>query len=469
MNHQYYTRTATTIIDSTLVPNLMGSFTIPSKHELPIGFRFRPTEEELVTHYLNNKILGRQHLVQCIPQIDLFNYDPWKLPERSLLDSDNYEWFFFRSLTSKTKRTTVSGCWRSTGDDKRIVARGTNKVIATRKILVFYQGQGKAAVKTKWVLHEYHLFQQDTTDISSSQMPFVVCRLKESAEEFRSDDQRKKSKKRQVHWNGENDQPALEDFPNTHQPTQPSNYFENEVMNSGFDTDDASSKMFFKTTPWPSESEPREPGLLNISQQVSDSNSEGNEQLSQPQSSMASEPNSNDQLGWFLNYMVDNDETDQINVILKRHSMEEFQSMARELEAGDTTSVSSEGMRTTIQKSCRKPLIARHCQYKEENDESQDDSCGQTLKVQRQPKSNNIVAHRDEPKRDESREVFILQGGNVEKHTSVIYSNETPTNCFWYILTTKRIHHKSNDQPIDYVAKVLLGFIILIMFVLTSF
>lgn len=204
MNHQYYTRTATTIIDSTLVPNLMGSFTIPSKHELPIGFRFRPTEEELVTHYLNNKILGRQHLVQCIPQIDLFNYDPWKLPgmyfnsfspfyktpcfsssliiiiiiflffffhsERSLLDSDNYEWFFFRSLTSKTKRTTVSGCWRSTGDDKRIVARGTNKVIATRKILVFYQGQGKAAVKTKWVLHEYHLFQQDTTDISSSQV-----------------------------------------------------------------------------------------------------------------------------------------------------------------------------------------------------------------------------------------------------------------------------------------------------------
>lgn len=131
----------------------------------------------------------------------------------------------------------------------------------------------------------------------------------------------------------------MEDFPNTHQPTQPSNYFENEVMNSGFDTDDASSKMFFKTTPWPSESEPREPGLLNISQQVSDSNSEGNEQLSQPQSSMASEPNSNDQLGWFLNYMVDNDETDQINVILKRHSMEEFQSMARELEAGDTTSV----------------------------------------------------------------------------------------------------------------------------------
>lgn len=47
--------------------------------------------------------------------------------------------------------------------------------------------------------------------------------------------------------------------------------------------------------------------------------------------------------------------------------------------------------------------MAKHSQYKEEKDELQDNSCGQTLKVQRQPKSDNIVSHRDEPKRDQLR------------------------------------------------------------------
>ncbi|KAL0550160.1 hypothetical protein IC582_014663 [Cucumis melo] len=466
----------------------MESFTIPPNDLLPIGFRFRPTEEELITHYLRNKILGRQSLVQYIPQIDLFNYDPWDLRKFSLLESDNYEWFFFRSLTSKTKRTTSSGCWRSTGDDKRIMARGTNNVIATRKILVFYRGRGKDAEKTKWVIHEYYL-QQDTNGISSSQLPFVVCRLKENEEEFRSDDQRKKRKKRQIRWNVDNDQPASEDFPNTHQPTQPPNYFENEgslieFVNSMFDPDkcldDASSKMC-KTTPLCSESEPREQGSMNIIQHCSDSNSEVNNQLLQPESSMASELNSY-KLNLLLNEMLDNDETfDEVtaNNRTDNYSKEELESMVHELfQAGDTTfSISDfgEGPRTIIQKSRRKPLMAKHSQYKEEKDELQDNSCGQTLKVQRQPKSDNIVSHRDEPKRDQLRREIrckIMQQHKAEedeKHISGTYSNESPRNCFWYILTTKRIHHKSSDQPIDYVAKVLLGFIMLIMLVQTSF
>lgn len=103
--------------------------------------------------------------------------------------------------------------------------------------------------------------------------------------------------------------------------------------------DDASSKMC-KTTPLCSESEPREQGSMNIIQHCSDSNSEVNNQLLQPESSMASELNSY-KLNLLLNEMLDNDETfDEVtaNNRTDNYSKEELESMVHELfQAGDTT------------------------------------------------------------------------------------------------------------------------------------
>ncbi|KAF2574715.1 hypothetical protein F2Q70_00000576 [Brassica cretica] len=48
---------------------------------LPPGFRFFPTDEELVVHFLHR----RASLLPChpdvIPDLDLYPYDPWDLPE----------------------------------------------------------------------------------------------------------------------------------------------------------------------------------------------------------------------------------------------------------------------------------------------------------------------------------------------------------------------------------------------------
>nr|CAD1828944.1 unnamed protein product [Ananas comosus var. bracteatus] len=51
---------------------------------LPPGFRFHPTDEELVVHYLCRKVSGRCLPVPIIAEVDLYKYDPWDLPERAL-------------------------------------------------------------------------------------------------------------------------------------------------------------------------------------------------------------------------------------------------------------------------------------------------------------------------------------------------------------------------------------------------
>lgn len=47
---------------------------------LPPGFRFHPTDEELVVHYLGKKVAMEPLPVSIIAEIDLYKFDPWELP-----------------------------------------------------------------------------------------------------------------------------------------------------------------------------------------------------------------------------------------------------------------------------------------------------------------------------------------------------------------------------------------------------
>lgn len=56
------------------------------------GFRFHPTEEELVEFYLRRKVEGKRFNVELITFLDLYRYDPWELPGT---DGFCFSHFFF--------------------------------------------------------------------------------------------------------------------------------------------------------------------------------------------------------------------------------------------------------------------------------------------------------------------------------------------------------------------------------------
>jgi No apical meristem (NAM) protein len=59
---------------------------------LPPGFRFHPTDDELVVDYLCRKINGQRLPVSIIAEVDLYKFNPWDLPGARF--SLNFFFFF---------------------------------------------------------------------------------------------------------------------------------------------------------------------------------------------------------------------------------------------------------------------------------------------------------------------------------------------------------------------------------------
>ncbi|XVE71384.1 hypothetical protein DITRI_Ditri10aG0145900 [Diplodiscus trichospermus] len=147
---------------------------------LPPGFRFHPTDEELITYYLVNKISDGSFTGRAIGDVDLNKCEPWDLPGKAKMGEK--EWYFFSLRDRKyptgvrTNRATNTGYWKTTGKDKEIFNSVTSELVGMKKTLVFYRGRAPRGEKTNWVMHEYRIHSKSSFR-TSKQDEWVVCRV----------------------------------------------------------------------------------------------------------------------------------------------------------------------------------------------------------------------------------------------------------------------------------------------------
>ncbi|KAL6007478.1 hypothetical protein ACLOJK_032976 [Asimina triloba] len=144
---------------------------------LPPGFRFHPTDEELVTYYLTRKLSDFSFVARAITDVDFNKCEPWDLPGKATMGER--EWYFFSLKDRKyptglrTNRATDAGYWKTTGKDKEILHSGV--VVGMKKTLVFYMGRAPKGEKSNWVMHEYRLHNK--LAYRHPKEEWVVCRV----------------------------------------------------------------------------------------------------------------------------------------------------------------------------------------------------------------------------------------------------------------------------------------------------
>ncbi|KAL8056489.1 hypothetical protein ABFX02_04G122200 [Erythranthe guttata] len=133
--------------------------------KLPPGFRFQPTDEEIVFQYLARKTFSHPlpaHIL--IPEINIFTFDPFEFPG----NSDEERYFFINkegnnrkgNTVQSSKATCTAGYWKATGSAKRIIcSKKAMPIIGIRKSLVFYKRKknNNRALRTNWTMHEYFI------------------------------------------------------------------------------------------------------------------------------------------------------------------------------------------------------------------------------------------------------------------------------------------------------------------------
>ncbi|KAK8510094.1 hypothetical protein V6N13_103693 [Hibiscus sabdariffa] len=161
-------------------PGPVATKTGVSATALAPGFRFHPTDEELVSYYLKRKVSNKPVRFDAIAEVEIYKHEPWDLSDKSRLKTRDQEWYFFSLLDKKygnggrMNRSTNQGYWKATGKDREV--RHNGMLIGMKKTLVFHSGRAPDGVRTNWVMHEHRLVEEELERIGALQ-GYVLCRV----------------------------------------------------------------------------------------------------------------------------------------------------------------------------------------------------------------------------------------------------------------------------------------------------
>ncbi|KAK1429210.1 hypothetical protein QVD17_11415 [Tagetes erecta] len=154
-------------------------------------YRFYPTEEELISFYLVNKLQNHstRDFHRVIPVVNVYEHNPTHLPKLAgeLCLRDTEQWFFFvprqerEAQGGRPSRTTASGYWKATGSPTYVYS-SDNKVIGVKKTMVFYEGKSRRVKKTIWKMNEYRAIKEEFDGSNAFPVPKLrhelsLCRV----------------------------------------------------------------------------------------------------------------------------------------------------------------------------------------------------------------------------------------------------------------------------------------------------
>ncbi|CAD6218978.1 unnamed protein product [Miscanthus lutarioriparius] len=160
------------------------------EEEYPIGFRFKPKDEELVEYYLVPR-LRRQPTVpnDCITECDVYLCHPDMLTKEHK-GVDQEEWYFLsprsrmygNGVRPARKTRDGRGRWKASTASKEVEQKVVcNGITFCRSVLNYFEGVPKKEVRTKWIMLELKVpcfeIKLDKAGPKNMLDEYVVCKI----------------------------------------------------------------------------------------------------------------------------------------------------------------------------------------------------------------------------------------------------------------------------------------------------
>ncbi|XP_008245708.1 PREDICTED: NAC domain-containing protein 74-like [Prunus mume] len=156
---------------------------------LPVGYTFRPSDDQLLEHYLLKKNSGEPlQYENVIPEMDLYGkIEPWDIwhecgGHKLAKGEDLYFFTKLKSLGDKdtrVARTIGSGTWKGENSGTT-VSDPNNKEKDLGIWKRFHYENPKSVQDGCWIMHEYSLHPSLVKTKSNSTNQFVLCRIRKN-------------------------------------------------------------------------------------------------------------------------------------------------------------------------------------------------------------------------------------------------------------------------------------------------
>ncbi|XP_050230177.1 NAC transcription factor 32-like [Mercurialis annua] len=179
----------------------------------PSGYRFWPTDTQLILDYLHKKVHHQPLPLNRIMNVDLYKFNPGNLAD-IYKDYGEGEWYFFTPRDKNNRRLRASGDGYWIGGEAAEPIRHNSIIIGRKNTFIFYIGKHPNGSSTDWIMNEFILenpppaplpnIDPDGQEPNPELDDCVLCQIyKECARFFSEDDEPESPRAEEIDDNNE--------------------------------------------------------------------------------------------------------------------------------------------------------------------------------------------------------------------------------------------------------------------------